>query len=66
MLYFLCIVCPPLAIILTGRVVSLSLNLLLCLCFYIPAVIHAFGVVSDYKANKRNNKVINAINRNGN
>jgi uncharacterized membrane protein YqaE (UPF0057 family) len=64
MLYFLCIVFPPAAILLTGRIASLGLNLLLCLCFYIPAIIHAFGVVSDYKASIRNDKLIKAIKKN--
>jgi uncharacterized membrane protein YqaE (UPF0057 family) len=53
MLFFLCIVLPPLAVLLTGRLGSFLLSLVLTLLGWLPGVIHAFFVVSDYKNEKR-------------
>jgi uncharacterized membrane protein YqaE (UPF0057 family) len=53
MLFFLCVVLPPLAVLLTGRIGSFFLSLLLTLLGWFPGVIHAFFVVSDYKNEKR-------------
>jgi uncharacterized membrane protein YqaE (UPF0057 family) len=53
MLFFLCVVLPPLAVFLTGRMGSFLLSLLLTLLGWLPGVIHAFFVVSDYKNEKR-------------
>jgi uncharacterized membrane protein YqaE (UPF0057 family) len=61
MLYLLCIIFPPLAVLLAGRPLSALLNVLLTLCFYVPGVIHAFLVVGDAKAAARNKKLIRAI-----
>jgi len=51
--FFLCLICPPLAVLLTGRKGSFLLSLLLTFCVWLPGVIHAFFVVSDYKNEKR-------------
>ena len=53
MLFFLCVVLPPLAVLLTGRIGSFLLSLVLTLCGWLPGVIHAFFVVSDYKNEQR-------------
>jgi uncharacterized membrane protein YqaE (UPF0057 family) len=53
MLFFLCVVLPPLAVLLTGRLGSFILSLVLTLLGWFPGVIHAFFVVSDYKNEKR-------------
>ena len=51
--YFFCVVLPPVAILLTGRMGSFLLSLLLTLLGWIPGVIHACLVVTDYHAEQR-------------
>lgn len=51
--YFFCIVLPPLAVFLTGRMGSFFLSLLLTLLGWLPGVIHAILVVTDYEAERR-------------
>ena len=51
--YFFCVVCPPVAILLTGRMGSFLLSLILTLLFWVPGVIHAVLVVMDYDAEQR-------------
>jgi len=51
--YFFCVVFPPIAVLLTGRILSFLLSLLLTLLGWIPGVIHACLVVSDYQAEHR-------------
>ena len=53
MLFFLCVLLPPVAVLLTGRIGSFFLSLVLTLFGWLPGVIHAFFVVSDYKNEKR-------------
>jgi uncharacterized membrane protein YqaE (UPF0057 family) len=53
MLFFLCVLLPPLAVLLTGRIGSFFLSLVLTLFGWLPGVIHAFFVVSDYKNEQR-------------
>lgn len=53
MLYILCIVFPPAAVLFTGRPFLAVVNLLLCLFLWIPGIVHAFFVVSEYKADRR-------------
>jgi uncharacterized membrane protein YqaE (UPF0057 family) len=53
MLFFLCVLLPPVAVLLTGRMGSFFLSLILTLLGWLPGVIHAFFVVSDYKQEKR-------------
>ena len=53
MLFFLCVILPPLAVLLTGRIGSFFLSLLLTLLGWLPGVIHAFFVVTDYKNEQR-------------
>jgi uncharacterized membrane protein YqaE (UPF0057 family) len=56
MLYFLAIILPPVAVLLVGKPIQALLNLVLCLFFYIPGVIHAILVVKDQKDDKRMRK----------
>lgn len=51
--YFFCIFLPPLAVLLTGRIGSFFLSLLLTLLGYVPGVVHAILVVNDYHADQR-------------
>ena len=53
MLFFLCVILPPVAVLLTGRMGSFILSLVLTLLGWFPGVIHAFFVVSDYKNEQR-------------
>ncbi|MET1173767.1 YqaE/Pmp3 family membrane protein [Paenibacillus amylolyticus] len=62
MLYFLCFL-PPLAVLLCGKPGSFLLNIILTIIGYIPGVIHALLVVHGHKADKRNEKLIRAIER---
>ncbi|WP_213524173.1 YqaE/Pmp3 family membrane protein [Paenibacillus sp. J31TS4] len=60
MRYFLCFL-PPLAILSCGKPGQMLLNIILTCFAYVPGVIHAFFVVHSYKADKRNEKLIRAI-----
>jgi uncharacterized membrane protein YqaE (UPF0057 family) len=51
--FFLCVFLPPVAVLLTGRMGSFFLSLLLTFCGFLPGVIHAFFVVSDYRNEQR-------------
>jgi uncharacterized membrane protein YqaE (UPF0057 family) len=55
--FVLCVLLPPLAVVLTGRMGSFLLSLVLTLFGWLPGVIHAFFVVSDYKNEKRLRKI---------
>jgi uncharacterized membrane protein YqaE (UPF0057 family) len=51
--YFFCVILPPVAVLLTGRLGSFLLSLLLTLLGWIPGVIHACLVVNDYHQEQR-------------
>jgi len=51
--YFFCVVFPPVAVLMTGRLLSFVLSLLLTLLGWVPGVIHACLVVNDYQAEHR-------------
>lgn len=61
MLYLLCLLLPPVAVLLTGRPLQALLNLGLTLLLWIPGVIHAFMVVNEHKANQRADRQARAI-----
>ena len=50
--YFFCIVLPPVAVLMTGRVGVCS-QLVLTLLGWIPGIIHACLVVNDYHEETR-------------
>ena len=60
-MFILCILFPPLAALIAGGVMSGLLNLFLSLLGWIPGVVHAFMVVNNEKAEKRNQEQIQAI-----
>jgi uncharacterized membrane protein YqaE (UPF0057 family) len=51
--YFFCVLLPPVAVLMTGRILSFLLSILLTLAGWIPGVIHACLVVTDYHADHR-------------
>lgn len=63
MLYLVAILLPPVAVLLCGKPFQALLNLILCLFFYVPGMIHAILVVMDAKARERNAELIDAMRR---
>jgi len=63
MRYFLCLILPPVAVLTTGRLGSFLLNFLLCLCLWIPGVIHAILVTNDYYEARRHRQLVRAVKR---
>jgi len=61
MRYFIAIVLPPLAVLLCGKPIQFVLNIFLTLLFWIPGMIHAILVVHSHLADKRTEKVVQAI-----
>jgi uncharacterized membrane protein YqaE (UPF0057 family) len=64
MKYFLAILLPPVAILIT-RPGQILLNIILCLFGWIPGMIHAILVVHGYEAEKRNERLVKAIRESG-
>lgn len=65
MLYLLAIVLPPLAVLFCGKPIQALLNIVLTLLGWIPGIIHACLVVSSHQADKRNQRVIDELRRQG-
>jgi uncharacterized membrane protein YqaE (UPF0057 family) len=63
MRYFLCFLFPPLAVLTTGRIGAFILSIFLTLMLWIPGVIHAILVTSDYYADRRHHQVMRAMRR---
>ena len=63
MLYILAIISLSIAVLLTGRRLTALLNLGLTFLIWIPGVIHAFMVVSEHKADKRLNRLVDTFNQ---
>jgi len=61
MLYLLAIFLPPLAVLIAGKPFQAIINFFLLFLFWLPAVIHAFGVVNNYYADKRTERLAKAI-----
>lgn len=61
MLYLLAIIAPPIALLLVGKPIQALLSIFLCFLLWIPAVVHALFVVNSVKADRRNEKLINAL-----
>jgi uncharacterized membrane protein YqaE (UPF0057 family) len=51
--YFFCVVLPPVAVLMTGRLGSFLLSILLTLLGWIPGIVHAALVVNDYHEEQR-------------
>jgi len=61
MRYLLAVILPPVAVLICGKPVQAILNLVLTLCFWIPGMIHALFVAHGYYADKRTDRIVNAI-----
>ena len=61
MRYLLAIILPPVAVLLCGKPVQFFLNLLLCLLFVIPGIIHAILVVNKLYADRRHKEMVAAV-----
>jgi uncharacterized membrane protein YqaE (UPF0057 family) len=64
MLYLLAIVLPPVAVLLCGKPLQALLSVILTICFWVPGAIHALFVVNSHLADKRTNKLIQAMEKN--
>jgi uncharacterized membrane protein YqaE (UPF0057 family) len=51
--FLFCVLCPPVAVLLTGRMGSFIISLFLTLLVWIPGVLHAFFVVLDFHNEQR-------------
>lgn len=59
----LCYLFPPLAVLLMGRPVSSVFNAFLTFgCFWLPGVRHALACYVEYAADKKFNRVVDAVN----
>ena len=65
MRYLIAILLPPLAVLLCGKPLQALLNLVLCLCLWIPGVVHALFVVNSHLDDKRADRVVRAIRQRG-
>jgi uncharacterized membrane protein YqaE (UPF0057 family) len=63
MRYFLCLICPPIAVLSTGRLITFILSVILTLCLWIPGVIHAILVTNDYYEGRRHRQLMRAVKR---
>jgi len=61
MRYLLALLLPPVAVFLCGKPIQGIINIILTLCFYVPGAIHALPVVHSYLADKRTDKIVDAI-----
>ena len=53
--------CPPAAVLATGKTSQAAVNLGLTLCFFIPGMLHAWSVVGGYKTQRRNDAIMNIV-----
>ncbi len=63
MMYLLAIVLPPVAVLMSGKPIQALINLVLTILGWIPGVIHAMLVVSSHHADKRTNRIVQAMDR---
>jgi len=61
MLYLLAILLPPIAVLFCGKPIQFILNIILTLCFYLPGAVHAILVVNSHLADKRAERIEQAI-----
>lgn len=64
-MYFIAVLFPPLAVLLCGKPIQALLNCVLTLCLWIPGIIHACMVVSQYYADKNTARIERAILKSG-
>lgn len=63
MLTVLAVLCPPLAVLATGRPGQATLNVGLTALLYFPGVIHALRVVDRYNVERWNAALMRAVAR---
>ncbi len=63
MRYFLCFLFPPLAVLTTGRIGALILNIILTIFFWIPGIIHAILVVNEFYEDRRHRQLMRVARR---
>ncbi len=61
MRYLLAILLPPVAVFICGKPIQGIISIFLTLALWIPGVIHALFVVHSYLADKRTDKIVDAI-----
>jgi uncharacterized membrane protein YqaE (UPF0057 family) len=54
MLYLLAVLCPPAAVLFTGKPGQAAANVGLTLLLYFPGLAHALSVVGQYRVQRRN------------
>ena len=65
MLYLLAVVLPPVAVLIAGKPFQALLNVLLCFLLVIPGIVHAIMVVHNHYADKRTNRIVDAVRGSG-
>lgn len=63
MRYLLAILLPPVAVFICGKPIQAIINIILTLCFYLPGAIHALFVVHTYLADKRTDRIVDALDK---
>ena len=61
MRYLLAILLPPVAVFLCGKPIQGIISIILTLAFWIPGVIHALFVVHSHLADKRTDRIVEAL-----
>ncbi|HRX49598.1 MAG TPA: YqaE/Pmp3 family membrane protein [Spirochaetota bacterium] len=62
-MYLVAILCPPLAVLFSGKPFQAIINIVLSLIFYFPGLIHAIMVVKDSKDEKRHKEMIKKMDK---
>ena len=65
MYYLIAILLPPLAVLLAGKPVQAILNIPLTLLLWVPGMIHALLVVHHCYADRRPDRLLEAVRRRG-
>ena len=63
MRYFLCFLCPPLAVFTTGKPGAFILNVILTIFFWVPGIIHAILVTTKFYDDRRHRQYMRAVRR---
>ncbi len=61
MRYFLAILLPPVAVFLCGKPIQGTLNIVLTLFLWVPGMLHALFVVNSHLADKRADRLVDAM-----
>lgn len=61
MKWLLCVILPPVALLMVGRPLQALLNIPLCLLAWLPGVVHAFLVVNSAERVRQTDRVVRAI-----